>query len=85
MSDIHLCRNLQKKLILHAIDSVNPSAKEAVIIYCETEKESRLSRLSLNLLPFSSFCLYLWKNDVVNFPVGVTPVTPPLVFVALDF
>ena len=35
LSDIHLCRNLQKKLILHAIDSVNPGSKDPVIIYCE--------------------------------------------------
>ncbi len=34
VSDIHLCRNLQKKLILHAIDSVNPGSSGAVIIYC---------------------------------------------------
>ncbi len=34
ISDIHTCRNLQKKLILHAIDSVNAASSAAVIIYC---------------------------------------------------
>ena len=34
LSDIHKCRNLQKELILNAIDSVNPAAKDPVIIYC---------------------------------------------------
>lgn len=34
VADIHLCRNLQKELILHAIDSVNASSKTGgVIVY----------------------------------------------------
>lgn len=35
VADIHLCRNLQKELILHAIDSVNAASKSGgVIVYC---------------------------------------------------
>ncbi len=34
VADIHLCRNLQKELILHAIDSVNAGSKTGgVIVY----------------------------------------------------
>ena len=34
VSDIHLCRNIQKKLIMAAIDSVNAASPGAVIVYC---------------------------------------------------